>query len=401
MVNKNTIIAIILIVIALGLILLGVFMALNGSINEDTSEFADKLYVVEFNGKYGVMNAKGKIIAQAAFDKIGRVNDTLYLKSETSSLLYDLKTNKTIDLEGLETNFSYVKGQDGFEDKYILSYGESDANSIYRIIDSEGKRVSDNDFSSISAAYKYLNIVNADNFVPLDSKNSSIGSYNVKSTLSYPTVDGKTQYIVSNSDSTSINNKYGIVDENNKQIVELTFDSIEQVKDSSRACLAKRGDSHYVILYNGTIIETEEGFEFDYVEDSYIVQKRGQTANKIYNLDGDVVIDQIFTYPAKIVTLNAASTKYLLMLNEKTQIWHMYDLNTTKKIDTTFSNLIVDYLYDKDPNVINTSLIYKTNALIGVDIETFRTFQIKIENNVIAPLESGLILSVSDTQTTN
>ncbi len=401
MVNKNTIIAIVLIVIALGLILLGVFITLNSSVNDDASEFSDKLYVIEFNGKYGVMNAKGKIIAQTAFDQIGRVNDTLYLKSETTSLLYDLKTNKTIDLEGLETSFSYVKGPNGFEDKYILSYGESEDNSIYRIIDSEGKRISNNDFSSISAAYKYLNIINDDNFIPLDSKRSSIGSYNVKSTLSYPTVDGKTQYIVSNVDSTNINKKYGIVDENNKQIVEVTFDSIEQMKDSSRACIAKKEDSHYVILYNGTIIETEEGFEFDYIEDSYIVQKRGQTANKIYNLDGDVVVDKIFTYPAKIVTLNGMSTKYLLMINEKTQLWHMYDLNTTKKIDTTFSNLLVDYLYDKDPNVINTSFIYKSNSLIGVDVETFKTFPIKIENNVIAPLESGLILSVSGMQVSN
>lgn len=401
MVNKNTIIAIILIMVAITLIGLGVVIALKDlkPSNTDGEDSMERLYIVEANNAYGVMNSNGKIIANPQFSKVARINNILYLKSETASYLYNLITGETITLDGVETDILYIKGNDGFLDKYILQYGSTDSDAIYRIIDSTGKKVTDKDFASISSVYTFLELTPPDNFTPKDVSTTTLTKANVVSALTYPTQDGKSQYIVRSGNGANV--KYGIVDEDNKQIVEPVFDKIEQIKDSNKACTAEKDDLNYVILDNGTSIETEAGFEFDYSEDGYVIQKRGTTGNKIYNLEGDVIVDKIFTYPAKLVTLNSANAKYLLMQDEKTNLWSMYNMDTAQKLDAEFSNLVVDYLYEKDINVINTSFMYKNaTSLIGVDLSSFETFNINIVYSVVAPLESGLKIDIADKQET-
>jgi len=397
MVNKNTIIAIILIMVAITIISLGAMIVLKdlNTTNVDSEDSIERLYIVEANSAYGVMNSNGKIIANPQFSKIARINNILYLKSEKVSYLYNLITAETISLDGVETDILYIKGNDGFLDKYILQYGETDNDAIYRIIDSTGEKVTDKDFASVSAVYTFLELTPPNNFTPKDIASTALNKANVVSTLTYPTQDGKSQYIVKYGDYS--NSKYGVVDENNKQIVEPVFDKIEQIKDSNKACTAVKGELNYVILDNGTSIETEEGFEFDYNEDGYVVQKRGTTGNKIYNLNGDVLIDKIFTYPANLVTLNSANAKYLLMQDTKTGLWSMYNMDTAEKLDAEFSNLIVDYLYEKDINVVNTSFMYKNStSLIGVDLSNFETFNISIPYTVVAPLESGTKINIAD-----
>lgn len=403
MVNKNTIIAIILIMIAITLIGLGVVIAIKDMTPQDTSEdLVERLYIVQANNAYGVMTSTGKIVAQPQFSKIARINDILYLKANNTSYLYNLLTKETITLDGVESDILYIKGDNGFLDKYILQYGNTSTDAIYRIIDNTGKKVTDKDFASIEAIYSFLELTAPDNFSPKDAKTTSLNTADISATLSYPTQDGKSQYIIKKVDNGTT--KYGIVDEDNKQIVEPVFDKIEQIKDSNKACTAVKGTLNYVILDNGTSIETEQGFEFDYSEDGYVIQKRGTTGNKIYNLDGDVIVDKIFTYPAKIVTLNSSNAKYLLMQDEKTNLWSMYNMDTAQKLDAEFSNLVVDYLYEKDTNVINTSFMYKTaTSLVGVDLSTFTTFNINIVYSVVSPLESGSKVDISTVaeQTTN
>ena len=397
MVNKNTIFAIILIIIAITLIGLGIVMALKDlspTITDDNDSI-ERLYIIEANNAYGVMNSKGTIIANPQFSKIARINNILYLKAENTSYLYNLLTKETITLDGVEEDILYIKGKDGFLDNYILQYGVTDNDAIYRIIDSTGKKVSDKDFASVDAVYSFLELTPPDNFTPKEVSATSLNYSDVVSTLSYPTKDGKSQYIIKTGQTGNF--KYGIVDEDNKQIVEAVFDKIEQIKDSSAACTAIKGDLSYVILDNGTSIETEPGFEFDYNKDGYVIQKRGTTGNKIYNLEGDVIVDKIFTYPANIVTLNGSNAKYLLMQDEKSKLWSMYNMDTAQKLDVEFSNLVVDYLYNKDINVINTSFIYKNaTSLIGVDLSNFETFNINIVYSVIAPLESGAKVNIAD-----
>ena len=79
----------------------------------------------------------------------------------------------------------------------------------------------------------------------------------------------------------------------------------------------------------------------------------------------------------------------------------MYNMDTAEKLDASFSNLVVDYLQDKDVNVVNTTFMYKTaSSLIGVDLATFKTYNISIPYSVVAPLESGLTMKISDNANT-
>jgi len=396
MVNKNTIIAIILIIIAITLIGLGVVIGLkdlgttsiDGNVNE-------RLYIIESNASYGVITANGTIIAQPQFSKITRINNILYLKSQSASYLYNLTTKETITLDGFENDIKYINTDNGFSNKYILQYGATEHDAIYRIIDEKGEKVTDTDFTSVSSIYSYLELIEPSNFTPKPVESTSLLKSDVLATLSYPSPDGNSQYIIKKTEDGIT--KYGIVDENNKQIVESIFDTIEQIKNSKKACMATKGELEYVILDNGTTIETQPGFEFDYNDDGYVIQKRGTTGNKIYNLDGDVIVDRIFTYPAQIVTLNSTNAKYLLMQDEKTSLWSMYNIDKAEKLDAEFSNIVTDYLQEKDINVINTSFMYNNgNSLIGVDLSTFETFNINTPYVVVAPLESGLTMDIGN-----
>lgn len=400
MVNKNTIIAIILIIIAITLIGLGVVIALKDLGGSNIDQASDeRLFIVEANGAYGVMTANGTVIAQPQFSKITRINNIIYLKSDSASYLYNILSKETVTLDGFETNIKYIKTDDGFSNKYILQYGETDNDAIYRIIDEKGNKVTDKDFASISSIYSYLELIEPSNFTPKTVDSTSLNKTDISATLSYPSPEGKSQYII--KETTDNVTKYGIVDENNKQIVEPVFDKIEQIKDSNKACLATKGDLEYVILDNGTTIETQAGFEFDYNEDGYVIQKRGSTGNKIYNLNGDVILDRIFNYPAEIVTLNSANAKYMLLQDPKTSLWSMYNMDTAEKLDVSFSNLIVDYLKNKDINVVNTTFMYKTaSSIVGVDLATFKTYNISIPYSIVAPLESGVTMNIADSAAT-
>ena len=397
MVNKNTIIAIILIMVAITLIGLGIVIAIKDlkPTNTGNNDSIERLYIIEANGALGVMNASGKTIANPQFTKVVRINNMLYLKAENISYLYNLINGETITLDGVENDFIYIKDSDGFIDKYILQYGASESDAIYRLIDATGKKSTEKDFASINAVYSFLEIPSPDTFVAKDVADTSLNKADVVQTLTYPTKEGKSQYIIKSNNSG--NTKYGIVDEDNIQIVETTFDKIEQIKDSNKACMAVKDDLNYVILDNGTSIETEEGFEFEYSDEGYVIQKRGTTGNKIYNLNGDVIIDKIFTYPTTLVTLNGANADYLLMQDTKTGLWNMYNMDTAQKLDAEFSNLVTDYFEKKDPNIINTSFMYKSNtSLVGVDLSNFETFNISIPYTVVAPLESGLKMDIAD-----
>ena len=85
------------------------------------------------------------------------------------------------------------------------------------------------------------------------------------------------------------------------------------------------------------------------------------------------------------------------MQDEKSSLWNMYNIDTAEKLDAEFSNLVVDYLQEQEPNITNTSFMYKNaTSLVGVDLSNFKTFNISIPYTVVAPLESGLKMDIAD-----
>ena len=400
MVNKSTIVAIILIMLAVGLIFIGVWITYNNMQDSDKQKGqSDQLFVISANGFYGIMDVDGNVVANAIFKNVSRVNDIIYLKNDTTSYMYNIATRETVSLDGKETEFIYIYNtlENTFEDKYILKYGgttegtTSGGTAIYRIVDAKGERVANKDFASVAAVYEYLDLVPEENFVPKDVADTVLSKDIVQKPLTYCTSTGKSQYVVkSGSAAESSNIKYGIVDEDNMQILPSEYDNIEQVKGSNKASIAKKGNKQYVVINTGKIIEIEEGFEVDVNDSGYIIQKIGDTANKVYNFEGDVILDTIFAYPAEMVVFDTESEDYVAMVDDKTKAWTLYNLKTSQKMENTFTNVLTSYLATKDKHTKNKTLIYSTGTqLVGVDLEKLTSYKISIPYRVVAPLESG------------
>lgn len=351
-------------------------------------EIRSDLYVVAgLEGKYGIAKSDGSMLAQAIYTNIIMGKDVIYLKDTLKSYLYNLKDNTSIALDGMESDIIFPKNKDGeYIDKYILRFGTDEKSSIYRVINVKGEKTEGKDYSSIYEAYVAIGAKLLDSTKDLDINILGKDKTLVK-ILDYLTEDGKYQYIV--KQTLSQTGMYGIIDETGKEIVPLEYTTIEQSEGNNSAVIAKKSDKIFVIPASGKAVAIESGFEADIKGEGYIIQKRGNTGNKLYNLKGEVVIDKIFSYPLETLTLNTALTSYLFVKDEKTT-WTMYDLKDPKKATKQYSNLNTEYLKEKTLGEISKSFIYVlTGVNYVVDLETFSSYKLGIATAIKAPLEPG------------
>lgn len=386
--RKNSIaVPILLIVIGILFIVGGLLIPL---ISENDKEVRSDLYVVPgtVEGTYGIARSDGTMLAQAMYTKIAMGDNIIYLKDTKASYLYNLENNTQAKLDGNETDIIFPKDKEGtYIGKYILKYGADESSAVYRVVDSKGEKVLDKDYASISEVYVAIGANLVDSAKGVEKSVLGADKTLVKA-LNYLTEDGKYQYIVKNN--ATQNTMYGIVDETGKIIVPLEYTIIETQEGKNSAVTAKKNNKLYVIPASGTPIEIATDFEADITGEGYIIQKRGSTANKLYNLKGEVVIDQIFDYPITAVTLNSKTTSYLLIENGTTGKWKMYDLEDTQKSVKEYSNINTEYLKDKKLGETSTSFIYvKNSANYVVDLETFSEYKLKIATPITAPLEPG------------
>ena len=386
--RKNSIaVPILLIVIGILFIVGGLLIPLIAGNNKETRT---DLYVAPgaTEGTYGIARADGTMLAQAIYTKIAMGDNIIYLKDTTASYLYNIEDNTQVKLDGNETDITFPKDKEGiYLDKYILKYGADESSALYRVVDSTGKKVLDKDYASISEVYVAIGANLADSEKNIEKSVLGTDKTLVKA-LNYLTEDGKYQYIVKNN--ATQNAMYGIIDETGKIIVPLEYTIIETQEGKNSAVTAKKDNKLYVIPASGTPIEIATDFEADITGEGYIVQKRGSTANKLYNLKGEVVIDKIFDYPITAVTLNSKTTSYLFIENETTGKWKMYDLEDTQKPVREYSNINTEYLKDKKLGETSTSFIYvKDTANYVVNLETFSEYKLKIATSITAPLEPG------------
>lgn len=381
---------------AVVVIILGILLIISGllipMLTGDKKEVRSDLYIIGgAEGKYGIAKADGSIIAEVVYNNIIMGKDVIYLKNDTKSYLYDLKENTKTVLDGMESDIIFPKSKEGeYIDKYILRFGTDESSSVYRIINIKGEKVFDKDYSNIYEAYLAAGAKIIDSTKDLDSSILGKDKSLVKK-LEYLTLDGKYQYIVKYN--TVQNGMYGIIDETGKEIAPFEYTTIENGESKNLAVIAKKADKTYVIPVSGKPIEIESGFEADINGEGYIIQKRGTTANKIYNLKGEVVIDKIFNYPIETVTLNSKTTTYLFIKDEKTTKWKMYDLNDVQKPVKEYTNINTEYLKEKKLGDVSTSFIYAAGGInYVVDLETFNTYKLGIATTIKAPLEPGYVL---------
>lgn len=388
------IVSVVIIIIA---ILIGIFVLPKN--NVDVVEEKNGLYFIIKNEEpagYGICRTDGSILIKPEYKKIARVDNSVYLKSENDSFLFFLDDGKSVSLGGKESEVYFAYDKNGFlMPYYILRYGESEQTSIYRIYNNKGIRHDLKDFASLNEAYKFLN---AKEVFKMPSAPIDVTSmYTVSATLQYASLDGEAQYIVSKKleKEEKVEKQFqGIVDAKGRIVLDLVYDKITPIQDSTYACKVEKDDKTFILLNSGKLVEVETGFEFS-TSTGYFMQRKGNTVNKIYNLNGEVVVDGIYNIKDDLKSLNSKDGITYMLVQEKKGIYSLYNITNNKKSDNSYNDILLEYMKDYSPLVKNMSFIHqKDSEYFSTDINTLKSYKMKISSTIVAPLDLGMIFKI-------
>ena len=212
------------------LVIIGVFFTLN-KINEnkrnyeieDISEF--KYFVMKENDKFGVIDATGKIIIQATYDKVEIPNPSkdvficyknekgIAMNSNNQQLFAEYNSIEGIELKNAVNSLNFEK-----------SVLKTEKNGQYGLIDFTGKRILNTEYSSIEG------ITGIEGELKVQ-KNEKCGVANIKGTIlvkcEYDTVEGDNYFNEDNKHGFIVGNKnengynYGYINNKGKLILKL------------------------------------------------------------------------------------------------------------------------------------------------------------------------------------
>ena len=337
---------------------------------------------------YGVSKTDGTIVLKPEYSQIARVDDSVYLKGKDDSYLFFLSDGKSVSLGGKESEVYFVYDKDGnLLPYYILRYGESIETSIYRIFNNKGIRHDIRDFSTLNDAYKFLNAKEVFNVV--SAPNGITNKYNVIGTVNYLTNEGKMQYIVTKKEDKDV--LQGLVDESGRILLEFSYKKISAIQGSSSGLSVESDEKSFIFLVSEKLIEVESGFEF-ITSNSYVMQKRGNTVNKVYNLSGEVVVDGIYNINEDLTPLNLKKGISYMLVQEKKGSYYLYNITNNKKIDNEYKEIILEYIPSYLSEGKNTTFIYKNNEnYYAVDLNNLNSYKMNIISEIFSPLDMGII----------
>lgn len=190
------------------------------------------VFTVQRNGKYGVIDGNGDTVIEPQYSRI--IWSGIYMNVEVD------EEEKVLDVSGNEVTDGYIYKMPTSDGEYSIVYGED---SIYKIIDSSGNIVVDNN-------YTYIEDI------------------------------GNNYYIVANSQ------KNGIIDLSGKSVVDLKYSSIFEL-DGTNLLQANISDTNTVSLINSDmeVIVTMDEAGID-VEDDY-VKIYSESGIKYYDYSGN------------------------------------------------------------------------------------------------------------------
>ncbi len=390
--DKKTILVLILIISTV-IILIGVLITIyKVPINEENIPKGEKndLYFISqvADQGYGICKSDGTVVLEPIYSQIARVDNSVYLRTETESYIYFLNNGEKVSLGGKEAQAYFVYDySNALLPYFVLRYGASESSSVYRIFNDRGIRHDTKDFASLNDAYKFLNAKEL--FVPLSAPDVVRDIYSIVSTLKYPTYEGKTQYVVTKKEAGQ--KLRGLVDEVGRVILECSYDSLSGILESTNAIEAIRNDRTYLFLASEKLIEVEPGFEF-LISSGYFLQKKGNTVNKIYNLSGEVVIDGIYSLREDFTALNSKEGISYLLVRENDGIYCLYNVTNNKKSESKYTKVVLDYFTSYGSLAKHTSFIYEDNGeYFAVDLNTLKAYKINLTTSIFSPLDYGMI----------
>lgn len=348
-------------------------------------ESNDLFLVTKNEDKFGINKTDGNVILECQYNTLLRNDNSVYIKDENGSYVFFLNNNKSISLGGKENDvmLAYDKTSGRPLPYFILVYGTGDS-SIYRIYTIEGVRYSNKDFTDLSLVYEFL-----DAKIQVTSKQAPkavTDSYSVKEQLDYLSSQSKHQYVV--SDKEEKNKKYGIVDENGRIILDVACDSLTRMPGKENGVIAEKNGRKYVFMQNEKLIEIDPGFELS-SDFGVLFQKKGNTVNKLYNLNGEVVVDGIYDYSTDFITYRTDNSTYVFVKQDGN--YSLYNITSNKKYDTTYSEIISEYMKDyKDSQVWETGYLYMSGGVpYCIDFKTMKASRINVTANIHSILDIG------------
>ncbi len=395
--GRISIILILVILLFLGALLYflyknGIFNAILSNKENVNYEKNDLFFVTKNNNKYGICKSDGSVVLESKYNVMLRNGNSVYVKEESDSYVFFLNNNRSISLGGKETDVSleYDKTTGQILPYFILTYGEGDS-AIYRIYTSDGVRYANRDFTDRDSVSKFLD--SGIDFIPNKASTAVTDLYNVVSTVDYPTKQGRTQYIVKIKEDK--NSKIGIVDEVGRIVVDLDCDTIKMIEGKEKGVIIERDNKSYIFLQSEKLIEVDSGFEFVSL-DGCIFQKKGDTVNKVYNLNGETVIYGIYNYSSDFACYRTTENVYFFV-NEG-NAYSLYNLTTNRKFDQTYTNVSKDYLKDyKDSKVYEIGYIYISNGVpYCVDFNNMKEYRINMIMDIPYMLDIGYKYQITE-----
>lgn len=355
-------------------------------LSDDDSVLEELYYVSQSETGYGICNGLGETIITSEYSSIARVSDSVFLKSEVGTYIYFLDDDTYIELGGKEQEVFLAYDFDkNIMPYFIFRYGDTTSNSVYRIYTEDGEKMDDKDFASLDAAYDYIDAINSFTPISTDELSEEITEKYEKITpISYASKDGLSQYIVQ-SDS----KLYGIIDEEGRVILETKATSITMADDSISGIIIVMDSSTYILTDIEKLIEVDNDFEY-VIEDNYIIQKKGNTVNKIYTKFGNILNSNVYDYTSDLISIETESGECYLLLQESTNKYEIYDMVLGIKLEYQYENIITNCFSSYNSYVKIHSLIYSdSNTYKTVDFSTMKVYDIVITQNIYSSLDSG------------
>ena len=344
-------------------------------------------FITQSEAGYGISKTNGDVVVEPVYTTVARIDDSVYLRNASGSYIYFLTEKKSVSFGSKENEVYYAYNNKGeILPYYIFRYGENSDSSIYRIYSTRGVKLDNKDFATLNDAYRYINA--AISFKPLGTdklQDSVKDTYQVSEVIPYATVDNKTQYIAKRKKVAG----FGIIDETGEVILDFTADKIETLLDSKNAVKVEKNNKTYIFTNSKKMIEVENGFEY-VVEEEYIVQKKGNTVNKVYTIAGDVIISDIYDYNMDFIKLMTNEGVTYLLVQEEPNKYSLYDMSKGAKSDTIYENVVTKYMEYYNANTKIEGIIFKSNgANKTLDLKDMKIYSLNVLQNIYSVLDNG------------
>lgn len=376
--NLKKVFAVVIAIAVIAMFVIGIRKLMMPTSSTDEKQVALKYLPVYTNNKWGVINSSGDIIIEPTYDEMIVIPDsTKAVFICTYDVDYTSGTYKTKVLneknEEILTGYETVEAIENYDESNTIWY-EADVlkvkqNGLYGLIDFEGTKLTDCDYSEIVSLKGTSNsllttkdgkkgIIDNTGAIILDNEYKNIQAISSRY---------ENGYIVQGQD-----NNYGVMNWNKTVAVEAKYEEVKPIYGNGNYYAVKEdGKWKIVDTVGGSYLEGTYD-DIISIDDDYAVVKKANKYGVVSILDGKVSIplsyDEI-TFSADGKYIVKKGNQYGIVDRENTELIEAKYLSLIYRADANFyEGTNSDYtsdLIDTDMNVKVTGIISFMNVNDG------------------------------------